>query len=198
MTDMALHGLLADEEPRGDVGIGHPVGQQLEDLALALRQHLLALAGQQSRHQRGVDVALAAGDLLDRAEERRVWRLLEDVALRARLEPAAQQAALTVGREDEDGGRREALVEDLRRFEPVHAGHAHIHDHDVGSPALGDRHCARSVRRFPDDADLGSAGQREAKPLADDLVVVSDEARDLGRCSVGRQSGFPQGTMIIG
>jgi hypothetical protein len=29
-------------------------------------------------------------------------------------------------------------------------------------------------------------------------VVVSDEARDLGRCSVGRQSGFPQGTMIIG
>ena len=63
------------------------VGEQLQDLALARREHVaVVLAGEERGHQRRVDVALAGGDLLDRAHERRVRRLLEDVALRAGLE----------------------------------------------------------------------------------------------------------------
>src|SRR4029453_2182141 len=71
VADVALHGFLADEEPGGDGGVGHAVGEELEDLPPPVRQHLLALARQESRHQRRIDVALAARDLLDRAEERR-------------------------------------------------------------------------------------------------------------------------------
>src|ERR671915_1691209 len=83
VPDVALHRLLADEEARGDVRIGHAVGEQLQDLPLALGQHLLALAREQRGHEGGIDVALSACHLLDRAEESLVRRLLQDVALRA-------------------------------------------------------------------------------------------------------------------
>src|SRR5919198_2494408 len=67
VPDVALHGLLADEELGSHVLIRHPVCEQLEDLALAAGEHLvLVLAGQEGRHQRRVDVALARRDLLDR------------------------------------------------------------------------------------------------------------------------------------
>ena len=66
----------------GDVGVREAVGEQLEDLALARGEHVaLVAAGEELRHQRRVDVRLARGDLLDRAHERLVRRLLEDVAL---------------------------------------------------------------------------------------------------------------------
>src|SRR5438552_11153517 len=42
MPYVALDGLLADEELRGHVGVRHPVGQELQDLALARGQHVLA------------------------------------------------------------------------------------------------------------------------------------------------------------
>ena len=92
VPDVALDRLLADEQPAGDIGVRHPVGEQLQDLALARREHVvLLLAGQERRHQGGVDEALAARDLLDRAQQRGVRGLLEDVALRTRLEPAAEE-----------------------------------------------------------------------------------------------------------
>src|SRR5207237_900988 len=101
VAHVALHGFLADEETPGHVRVRHSVGEQLEDLALARGQHVvLVLAGQEGRHQRRVDVAVAGRHLLDRAQERLVWRLLEDVALRAGLEPAAEERALAVGRDD--------------------------------------------------------------------------------------------------
>src|SRR6266540_4305397 len=157
-----------------------------------------SLARQQGRHQRWIDVALSARDLLDGAEKRRVRGLLQDVALRAGLETAAEKTSLPVGGEDEHGCLGQALAEDLCRLESVHARHADVHDHDVRAPPLGDRDGAGAVRGLPDDPNLRSARQREAKPFADDLVVVSDQASDLARCSVSGQSDFPQGTMIIG
>src|SRR5947209_7059791 len=70
VAHVALHGLLADEELRRDVGVRHPVGEELEDLPLPRREHVvLVLAHEERGHQGRVDVALAARDLLDRAEE---------------------------------------------------------------------------------------------------------------------------------
>src|SRR5690349_6166617 len=71
---VALHGLLADEEPAGDVRVRHPVGQELEDLALTRGQHLLAVAGEEGGHEGRVDEALAGDDLLDRLQQRLVRR----------------------------------------------------------------------------------------------------------------------------
>src|SRR5947208_6727961 len=67
VADVALDGLLADEKLRSHVLIRHPVREQLQDLALAAGEHVvLVLAGQERRHQRGIDVAFTRGDLLDR------------------------------------------------------------------------------------------------------------------------------------
>src|SRR3954454_19977086 len=99
---VALDRLLRDEEPLRDVGVGHAVREELEDLPLPRRQHVgLVLAGEERRHKRRVDVALALSDLLDRADERLVRRLLEDVALGTAFEAAAEQRALGVRGEDE-------------------------------------------------------------------------------------------------
>src|SRR6266700_3817152 len=49
---------------------------------ISRREHVRAvLAAEERRHQRGIDEAVSVCDLLDRAHERFVRRLLEDVAL---------------------------------------------------------------------------------------------------------------------
>src|SRR5436309_18454 len=78
------------------------------------------------------------------------------------LEPAAEEAALAERREDEDCRVRDLFAELLRRLEPVHAGHTHVHDHDVGLAALGEGDRAGAVGGLADHADVGRAGQREA------------------------------------
>src|SRR3954451_22701042 len=116
VPNVALHRLLADEEAGGDIGVRHAVGEQLQDLALALRQHFLALAREEGGHEGRIDVALAACDLLDGAQESLVRGLFQDVALRTGLEPAAEEAALAVRGEDEHRGARQALGENLGRL----------------------------------------------------------------------------------
>src|SRR4051794_3816820 len=181
VAHVALHGLLRDEELGGYVGIRHSVGEQLEDLALAPREHVvLVLAREERRHERGVDVALTAGDLLDRAQQRGVRSLLEDVTLRARLEAAAQQASLAVCREDEDCRLGDLLGEDLCRLEPVHPRHPDVHDHDVRTAPFDEGDRALTVARLADHPDVRSPRQGKSKAFADDLVVVDDQAGDLG------------------
>ena len=105
-----------------DVGVRHAVGEQLQDLALPRGQHVLAvLAAEERGHQRGIDEAVAVRDLLDRAHERLVRSLLEDVALRARLEAACEQRPLAVRGEDQHRDVGHLLASALRRLEPVHA-----------------------------------------------------------------------------
>ena len=177
---VALHRLLADEELRGDVGVRHPVREQLQDLALARGEDVgLALSGDELGHEAGIDERLTGCDLLDRAQERLVRRFLEDVAARTRLEPALEQRALAVRGEDEDARVRSLLEHLLGRLEAVHVRHAQIHDHHVRAASLRQRDGGRAVGRLADHSDSRRARQREAKPLADDLVVVGDEARDL-------------------
>ena len=72
-----------------------------------------------------------------------------------------------------------ALEHLLGGLEPVHVRHAQVHDHDVGPAALGQGDGGGAVGRLADHADPRRAGQREAEPLAHDLVVVGDEAGDL-------------------
>ena len=155
---MALDRLLADEEPGRDIRVRHSVGEQLQDLPLAGGEHVvLLLAGQERRHQRRVDEALAAGDLLDRAQQGRVRRLFQDVALGARLEAPAEQGALAVGGEDQDRGLGHLLLDLLRRLEPIHPGHADVHDHHLWSAPLDERDRAGTIRGLADHANVRRA-----------------------------------------
>src|SRR5438093_2789125 len=65
VADVALHRLLRDEELLRDVGVGHAVGEQLQNLALATGEHLALVArGEELGHERRVDVVFAFGDAL--------------------------------------------------------------------------------------------------------------------------------------
>src|SRR5215510_2260549 len=66
VAHVALHRLLANEEPAGHVRVRHPVGEQLQDLALPGGQHVLLVPREERGHQRRVDEALAGDDLVDR------------------------------------------------------------------------------------------------------------------------------------
>ena len=122
---------------------------------------------------------------------------LRQVAARARLAAARQQVALGVGREEQHGGVRRAVADLGRGLEAVHDAHADVHDHDVGAAALGERDRGLAVGGLADDPDVRGAGEREAQPLADDLVVVGDQAGDGGSlffCRGGLESLGSGGT----
>ena len=106
-------------------------------------------------------------------------RLLQDVALRARLEAAPEQRALGVGGEDQHLRVRHLRREELRGLEPVHAGHPHVHDHDVGLAPLRELDRGLAVRGLADDAYVRRAREGKTEPFADDFVVVDDQRRDL-------------------
>ena len=72
---MALDRLLADEQLLRDVRVGHAVGQQLQDLALAARDQALTRELEQGRGKGGIDEVLAARDAVDGAHDRVVARL---------------------------------------------------------------------------------------------------------------------------
>src|SRR5438128_9483725 len=66
---VALDGLLADEEPRRDVRVRHPVGEELQDLPLAAGEHLIARVAEERGHQCRVDEAVPGDDLVDRLQQ---------------------------------------------------------------------------------------------------------------------------------
>src|ERR671931_359337 len=179
VPDVALDRLLADEEPCRDVCIRHPVREELQDLALPPREHLVARVAEERGHQCRIDEALASDDLVDRLQQRLVRRLLEDVALGARLKAAPEQAPLAVGGENQHRRLGNLLAEDLRRLEAVHARHPDVHDHNVGFAPLGQRDRGGAVGGLADDADMRRTLERKPQAFADDLVVVHDQARDL-------------------
>ena len=60
-------------------------------------------------------------------------------------------------------------------------GHADVHDHDRRPAPEHQRDRALAVGGLADDADVRRAREREPEALADDLVVVDDQRRDLVR-----------------
>ena len=143
-------------------------------------EDLLAVAAGRERRDEGrVDERLAGGDLLDRLEQRLVRRLLEHVALGARLEPALEQRPLAVRGEDEHARVRNPLDDLLGRLDAVHLGHPQVHDDDVRPTPLRQRDRGLAVGCLADDADVRRAEEREPEAFAHDLVVVRDQDGDL-------------------
>ena len=107
-------------------------------------------------------------------------RLLEDVPVRAGLEPTLQQRPLAVGGEDEDTrvGGRAWRSPPSPRCRPSGACAVSMIA-EVGTPTLGEGHGRLAVRRLADDADVRRPQQRQPQTLAHDLVVVRDQDSDL-------------------
>ena len=155
--------------------------EELQDLALPRREQVfLVLPGEERGHERRVDVALAAGDLLDRAQQRLVRRLLEDVALRTRLEPRLS--------------RLRSLY--AVKMSTALSGTFSVRSFVASSPSMpgmrtsmittsGLRRSASAIALAPSEASpitrMCGARESDRRAFAHDLMVVDDQTGDLGR-----------------
>ena len=103
---------------------------------------------------------------------------LEHVAARAGLAAALQQVALGVRGEQHDGGAGHAVADAAGGGDAVDVAHAHVHQDDGGAAALGEHDGGFAVTGLAHDADVRLARERHAQTLANDLMVVCDQAGD--------------------
>src|SRR6476659_6090081 len=149
---VALDRLLADEELLGDVRVGHPIGQQLQDLALAARDQALTRELEEGRRQGGVDEVFTACDAVDCAHDRVVSGFLEHVAPCAGLAAALQEVALGMRREQHHGGAGDAIADAAGGGDAVDVAHAQTLANDlmvVGDQAGNGLVCAGHVAYPP-------------------------------------------------
>jgi hypothetical protein len=76
-----------------------------------------------------------------------------------------------------------------RRLDPVHVGHADVHQHDVGALALGQRDGLGAVAGLADDLHVLLGVEDHAEAAAHERLVVGDHhARAHGLASKGRRA----------
>jgi len=56
--------------------------------------------------------------------------------------------------------------------DPIHAGHAYVHDDDIWSGPVGDCQRLLARSRFRDHVDVGLGVQDEAQALPDECLVI--------------------------
>ena len=81
------------------------------------------------------------------------------------------------GQHDHDG-RVGELADLPDRGEAVHAGHAQVHEHQIGPAADHGLHPGRSVVRLVHDLDVTSGAENRAQVRADHRLVVHDHDPD--------------------
>ena len=180
----------AHDQPLGDLVVGQPLGDQRDDLALAVGEHVEA--------RRELRLLGSAGELLDEAAGDA--RRQQGVAVHDRPHGAHQLGRLGVldeeavgpgpdrledvlveveRREDHDAGAGEALVgsDAARRREPVDARHAHVHQHDVGAGLDRLADGLVPVGGLADDGDVRLGVEEGAKTGPDQGLVVGEQRR---------------------
>src|SRR3990172_5978372 len=181
-----LDGLDADVELLGDLLVGGALGDELEHLALAGGEEVVAdaagvalqlpeVVGEVAVADAGAEVGVAAMDGLDAEQELVYLRLLDDVAVGAGLQGAGDVLVLHVAGEHEDFGLGQAAADLTRRLDAVEAGHDRVHEDDVGLDLLGDLDGLAAVGGLADDLEAGLGLEHVAERLADDGGGVGDE-----------------------
>ena len=82
------------------------------------------------------------------------------------------------GRQHDHARRRVELHQPARGLDAVHAGHADVHQADVGRHTPRQPHGVLAVRRLPDDLKILLGLEDEAKSGAHEGLIVGDEHAD--------------------
>src|SRR5215813_3119423 len=183
----------AQVQARGDLGVGHPGGDQREHLALALgelRKHLIArrrygtwpagelgdqAPGDARRQQR-----LSAGDHPDGFEQLLRRCVLEDEPAGPVAQGFEDVLVLVEGGHHEDPGQRvlPAVEDDLGGFQAVHDGHPDVHQHHVGPQGPGLAYRLDPVTGLADDLQIRSGVDQDPESGAHKGLVVGDQHAD--------------------
>ena len=104
------------------------------------------------------------------------WCGLEQEAARPGAHAFIDVFVEVEGGEDEDACVLVAPAEQpAGGFDPVEAGHAHVHQHDVGFQFGGELDGLIAVGGFADDLEVVVDLQDHAEPGPDERLVVGDE-----------------------
>jgi beta-glucosidase-like glycosyl hydrolase len=190
---------LLHDEGGGDLGVGQSPGHEGQHLALAGRELTQALlcgrigprlpchpvddaAGDRRREQR-----LTGGHRVDRGDELLRPGPLEQEAGGAGGQRAEHVVVVLERGEDQHRRTRRCRGDRAGRGDPVEAGHADVHQHDVGPhlPAARDRLVAVGGLGHNLDAVVGGKDRPQAGPHQ--VVVVAEQ--DPQRCHVAMPRG---------
>jgi len=192
---VGLHGLLADREAGGDLGVGEALGDEAQHAGLAGGERI------QGREASGRWGWAAPGELGDepagdgrrdqgvagRHDPHRVEELLGGDVLEQEPAGAGVEGVVDVlveieRREHQDPrpavGRR--FYDPAGGFDPVEVGHPDVHDHDVGIALAAESHRRGPVDGEPDDVEVVLGGEDRAEGGAHDVLVVGDDDADRG------------------
>ena len=151
-------------------------------------------AGDDAREDR-VDVRAALRDELDRADDLRERRLLEDEPARAGVERLREERAVAVGGVEDDAGLRRVAARGAGDLDAGHARHAQVEERDHRL-VLADR-LERLLAVAILARDRDPAGRQHlGDGLHDGRMVVGDEAGDRPGLGHGDGSGH-RNTFIV-
>ena len=207
-ADAAPYRCLLDRHDLRDLAVRPAVGHQLDDLPLARGQ-----LGEQGVRQAPIgrvqasrpaqDLAgdpwgqhrLSSGQRVDGTGDVLPSGVLEKEAHCARGQPLERVIVLVVRGQDEDVHPGERPDDPPGRLDPVHTGHAHVHQDDVRDrstslPQAGD-HVQRGtpVLGLGDDGDSRVLADDQGQSEAFELVVVDDHDPDHGAVALSAPSG---------
>ena len=177
-ADVGLHRAQADVQLRGDLVVGTAAGDGDEHVLLALGQRRDRLGrrgrslqrrqrGQQPAGDVGRDEGVAVRGRLDRLDQQRGARVLQQEPPGAGLEGAEDVLVEVEGGDDDDRDRvRDAGAGQLAGgLHAVDAGHPDVEEADVGAQLAGDGHRLVPVRGLADDLDPGWASRIIVSPV---------------------------------
>ena len=167
---MRAHRQRRDRERASRLLVAHALGQEPEDVALALgqREHALGRCrpGEHSGEGR-VDIAATGCDDADRPQQLVERCLLEDEAPNAGVERRQQQGPLRIGRVEHDRGRR-LLERELRGdVDAADAGHADVEQGDLGRVLVDQSQDALAVVGAADELEPALALEEPADGVED-------------------------------
>ena len=180
---MRLDRRLADDQPLGDLAIAQPFGKQGEHLTLAGaepldrivgRRRAAGEVGQHPARERGRDARLTARHGEHGFDQLGGRRVLGEVSRGADAQRRVQ-VGLVLGDGEHEHLRAAARPQSRARAQTVDAGHLEIEQHDVRSPALGERQRLGAVGGEPDHLDALVCGEQRRRALPHQPVIVDDK-----------------------
>jgi hypothetical protein len=175
---------LAENEPFADLPVRQPFTDEREHLnfprrevtgerACCLTRNSVAERADQPGLYHRVQPRLPAVDRTDGGLDLLSARVLGEVADRARAKGGEDRFVIGV-RGEHDDTRRAAPGDLPGGLHAVHLRHAQVHEYDVGSELVDQRHGGRPVRRGADDLDALAEPDEHGQTVAYGPLVVGD------------------------
>jgi hypothetical protein len=181
------HGLGRQEHLLGDLAVGQPGGDPVEDLALTIGQlrewcrgrlEAGGEPGAQPLGQRGPEHGLTGCGRPDRGDDVGPVRALEQVSGRTGRHRREDHVVVFEHGQDEHRGARLPGHDLPGGIDPVPPGQLKIHDHDVGLQLGRPFDGGVAVVGLADHRDVAGGVQHRVQSLPDQRVVIDQQDRD--------------------